>query len=611
MLMLPESDDIAARLERWVGSEALRAAAALPIADCLAELLQWLRHGRSVSWQKNYASLGRELHASFDAVGTAMRSEFGEVMPRVRDQFTGLGERADRTRRLEVADEVDALLRRCVSPSLRRAAWRDLVEAERSFENPDRISDAAQQFRAAIRGAGHPLGWEGLPFRAVLGDEARAVKSVTDPDEIPDRSDLGQSAGLTPDERVELCGELAGRPTRTGRCVAWLAFKGTRMNPGLLSLGPITLIEARWAVPNLTTSTDFEFKAELAKALDSRSDQLKKDLVADDDRVALARVDLGERPVTRATADAESLVTALVEIAAFRGGGRGWELFGWNTLLVDGRPSSSSVFSTDPLPPGVFDLDRTADELTAQGVKIVGALGSQGLPLHLREALRCVQEAREADDRSRVLLHSRAVEMVAGHFELNAGDLSSRIARFWPESRFQSSLREAVSLALDLLERSHDGRDLARRVRTPGPGVATFEIHFDVIREELEFIRAKAKGSHSAHHVMHVLDRLADPSACLSELQRFQKEASILESRRTRVRNALTHGNPATDPAVESAAEFGRYISAAAVGNALDSFADGSSFSDDLDSYLDQAQDRTEYLKAGVEYLEATDRSSE
>ena len=85
---------------------------------------------------------------------------------------------------------------------------------------------------------------------------------------------------------------------------------------------------------------------------------------------------------------------------------------------------------------------------------------------------------------------------------------------------------------------------------------------------------------------------------------RLDAGAELLANRLRRVRNALTHGNPATPTAIASVTGFAVYLADYALDRALDAFASGGSLEDRVRRDVASEADLRAELRAGVRYVD-------
>lgn len=600
-------DDLVRRLVPWTKPECQPTPASLTLADCLEEIGGWLRHPRDTSWARAFKSLTREVDASEDSVGPELAAALAPALRRFSSAVRALGASADAASRVEVAAEGDALLAVAVTPTARRAAWRDLVSAIRSDTSPEIRSARSRQLFALLRHAGVDVGWHRPSFQSVLLDSAYDIGFARGRDW--DDIDVGGRAGESASDRIALCEDIAGRMPDVGRCVVWLSYEDARIDQIVQELGPVMLTEARWAIPNAARADgqSFPFRDELARSDEMRIGLATDPMIADERRVVLARVDLGVRTRAGAMADARKIVETLVDVAAFHGSGARWTFHGWSILIVDGRQVMSSLGRADTPTGTIYDLDHTAAEITERGGRLAAAMASRPLPPELDEALRSRTAAANADARTKLIMSDRTVEMVASCARQSAARLASLVASTWPEARARGEIINAFEHALHEGEMSGRRTD-ANRVRkavTSAASPGRYTLDLEAMSQYVEDLLSLAVGSDQAERISTALRRLTDPAICAASLSHLDGERDLLSSRLRRVRNALMHGNPASPTATTSVTPFATYLAEYALDRALDAFTTGGSLEDRIDRDVESERQLRLELAAGVPYLQA------
>lgn len=92
-------------------------------------------------------------------------------------------------------------------------------------------------------------------------------------------------------------------------------------------------------------------------------------------------------------------------------------------------------------------------------------------------------------------------------------------------------------------------------------------------------LRDLCRVEHERGWITRLLRSLRDVPTYDALITEFQAEGQILGQRRTRVRNALVHGNPAQFAVVDSVREFAEFLGNTALVTALEAFTSQGDFS--------------------------------
>jgi hypothetical protein len=185
-----------------------------------------------------------------------------------------------------------------------------------------------------------------------------------------------------------------------------------------------------------------------------------------------------------------------------------------------------------------------------------------------------------------VLLFDSAFEHVVAFGQTTTDTLSKRISSLWPDAQQRNLMLWAIQSCLesrDLMRRRPDEAAVLEReiVTKSGHGRGTSLL---VAYRQLDRLVALAASPLQATAVGRTIGQLGDPKAYAAEDDRLRRDAELMINRQRRVRNALTHGNPATRHVVASVVDFSRFRTVVALRAGLDSFAEGVP----LETYLQE-----------------------
>ena len=240
-----------------------------------------------------------------------------------------------------------------------------------------------------------------------------------------------------------------------------------------------------------------------------------------------------------------------------------------------------------------FPDDHHGAQLTVEGLernaaKIADALASSELPIFLSAALEAqaaadlpfsrafaLRKPSEADRRAVVPLTDRVVQHVAAYAAMKPGDLFDLLISKWAYARWTTELQNAVLRCL-----LGGGPNSARTNELLGQLYASSSdrpwmlFAADHEQELLDLCRVE----HERAWIVRLLRSLHDLPTYEALIAEYKAEGGVLGRRRTRVRNALVHGNPAQFAVVDSVQEFAEFLSNSALGAALDAFTSQNDF---------------------------------
>jgi hypothetical protein len=562
-----------------------------------AEVCDWADRAPSSAWARrdNARSMRADVEAGLSVCGAAVQGQFQpsgvalmEALDRVAD-----GPPADRGADVAslgaVSHRANALLQ---SSPLRVAAWQDLADAARA-DRPDItvIEPRIALLNAMLVGAGVDPGERFRRLADVLSPSVATL--ARDPDAVP--------PGWTDAQRLDAAGALLREPAAKGHCVAWLTFAAARLPEVVLEMGPVTLFDADWCIPNALGPPwqEYPYRDELIRVIAYDHDPGKFDPNASPRHEVLARVDLGHRSPLGWMEEAAAQIRSVVGLVAIRTGAPSWRRAGFSCLVADGAVGTySSGPGDEPLvtEPDHYGMNGFADALADHRTELAGLLSSGPLPTDVAEALRLVGEAGQVDSRENALngtatiaeqtvivLQVAAMERLATYAGMDGGAFASELAADWALARYHQNLAWAVEHCLAGV--GGGGDPLFHRVVSfpSGRRRLSFVAAFDV-RDQLV---AACPGRFERARAETLLESIGDPDMASRLLTSFGAEVSVLKGRLSRCRNGLMHGNPVALESVQSVRDFLRFIVRAALDDTIRSVAEGRPVADLL-----QASDR-------------------
>lgn len=574
------------------------------------EIAVWAERAPLSAWdrKRNAESLLLDLRAARAECGLAVQSEIDATMQPILDALRGLsGRKSDRSAVVgQLNKAAQVLLVVLIDPAARMAAWSDLVDAGGAEPlDPALLTARVDLLMELIAGVGGYPGEVASDLVNIVWPSSAAV--LHDPDAAPE--------DWTDRQRVDAGTALVRESGQIGQCVVWVDFHEARIPGVVTELGRVTLFDAEWCIGNSIgpPDQDFQFKQELVEAWDLRSRDEPNDSAGSLGRQVIARVDLGERSTHRAVEDAEQTVAALNVIIPALTGAPGWQRGERSSIVLDGiRVQSGWGPPRGPWPePDYYGLNGFSDALDERR-DLFTRLLSQPLPVDVAEALRLINEAGQVDsrenelnrtatitDRSVIVLQVSALERLAVFSGLSSEDFGSRLAALWPDARYWSMVRHAVTNAVG--DRGGSGDELS--------GIYTYGKHGRKTNLRLAYQLRQplidgCKDRVVAAQAASLVSSLGDAPAAFGIIDALHDEATRLYERVLRCRNALVHGNPVSDSAVVSVRPFVRYMVDSALNMTLDILSSGSTLPEVLEANEHRAKADASELTQGHSYYD-------
>lgn len=577
----------------------------LALVDIVAEIAEWLEYFRQNAWARNRASLRRELEASINVLMPSLLDALEDNLRRFADAAAVVLElpHPDAAARHSAKLAGRVLLTVLQSPHVVEAAFDDLLVGLGSADSAG-LAVARSQMLSLIEHAGHDR-WALSRLQSVVADDALAVAEVQRAFGDKTRDDSAQpheAAGLTLEERVSLVRRYISAPPGEGRCVAWMSYTG-RLHTFVQQLGPVTIFDARWAVPNARTAEGQKFphRPEMIEVLRG----LPQDFPRDAD-VLLVRIDLGRRRRAQAMQHARDVAALVIGAAAILGDGLEWRLEGHEMLVVDGALNESSMFDPNADRYGtVWDSERTEIELSEVGAGLAMAVaGADIVPSSTADAVRSALEAAGADSRSKIVLEARVLEMVAASAGMTADELRAALLRLWPGATVGWEVHRSISAVLHRLKE----RDVVLAIQQWLRGGA-FRIDLGTAAEHLETLRKAVGEDPNDRWIGDGLALLSDSGRATSRFESADRECRLVAARLRRVRNAIVHGNPVSTPALRSVASLSDWLAKRALRYLVVSQSTGRAIRDQLERDHRHARQVAEHVESGDSYAASVLRS--
>ncbi|MGW4195595.1 hypothetical protein [Streptomyces sp. NPDC005004] len=562
----------------------------LPLTVIVEEVLEWLELASGVDAWKNSAnrvSLRQDLDESVGALGASLRAYIATSLTQFQIAFSRLinspspvlkqppGSRTDAVwtdvgtagkKLLEVLDDDEAA----------RVCWDDLVATAR-----DRTLEG-REYRPIAELLFDQLRRRGLGAEWIFRDLVSVIAFGRDPQDPP----IGQR-DVPLEKRLANARSHVGTRAVAEPIVVWLGYQGRA--PLNLSAGRVSFMNAHWAVPNAKPEgQSFEHKAELWELVQDGILFKVAELVDEKSDVdLLVRVDLGTTTAADAVDRAIRIIDTILDVSIHNAGGirphlaqygllRSGQASSWNFMV----PWGETGFTNDHYGAGI-----TAQAIEEHGPRIAAALAREDLPRFLAAAIEvqttanhpfsrdmAMRDPSEADVRSVIPLADRVVQHVAAYAALASRDLFGLLGERWPHARWLVDVRRAVHMCLlGGGNRSELVDALRHEWFANNPSHPWILFVADRSGDMLSLCRIESERA----WIRRMFSSVSDHAEYHALIDCYATEGAVLEKRRSRVRNALVHGNPAGFAIVESVRGYAEFLSGSALNLALDSYIEG------------------------------------
>jgi hypothetical protein len=165
------------------------------------------------------------------------------------------------------------------------------------------------------------------------------------------------------------------------------------------------------------------------------------------------------------------------------------------------------------------------------------------------------------------------VQHVAAHAALDPSDAFDRLAEGWPHARWLTDVQMAVHMCmLGGGQREELLNELTREWFASDPSRPWILFVADRAEDLLSLCRIESERA----WIARMLHSVSDFVAYRELIQEYTTGGGVLGARRSRVRNALVHGNPASFAVVESVREYAEFLSGNALHLGLESYVEGT-----------------------------------
>ena len=562
-----------------------RADAPYTLGEVVAELGGYAQAVTPSKWNSkivvnNRDSLRKEILAQSEAVGGRLGAFVAPLLDDLRDD-------ANREAVVAAAAKFGEVWH---SEMATADAFRDLCDAAKVFGTTSR---ALRKLSAIIASQVGPAAHSAFSLLSYAADAL-----VNTEEDLALWRDAQLPKPLTEEHRILMARDsLVAAPA--GRIVVWTVYYRALLSRMREVIGPMTFLQADWALPNAFDVELFDFpeRAELREIRDEVTwlDELCVAALKPENRLTLVRIDLGERQVVGAEEEARRRIEALISVAV-EAGGVSWQSADAAAVLVDGKVRSSSLGltlrDTQALEDDTYGMGGTADILSNVADQFGDALAKGPMPEHLVEALTSLREARMTDHRdvlfygarrvtprTATALEDHAIELFASVLRVPAADLATAVQR--REALSQADRRILGQLMAPFTEawsrKPYEGREeLKRKISkySRGGGLLVSVAKAVALQDD---IRALPMSELQRADLEDALAICTDPERERQFLEEMWRETELLRARHRRVRNAVNHGLPLHETTLNSIRNYAADTSRTALNIALTCFKNGGS----------------------------------
>lgn len=579
----------------------------LDLPSALEELTAWIEDdGEAGSvFATHWASLLADLQWAVDQCGQRATAALLADEPGLLDELQACRSilktvkgPPDLALRRRIAHAAQSLTRKMNDGELLGAAFEDVIESA-SAKEPLAY---AKLFTALCAEVGHDPRWFPSRVTSILADDAYAISAERGK---PERRQVGERAGSTPDERVSLIRRLLAEPPSRGEVVVWMRFANADLGwPPILDIGDsVKLFADQWLRAAIRNDLD-QLEPHAPEAMSEEAEHDIKLFVGDepgeeerDVSSVFIRILVSDSTAAQALRTARRTADAISGLATLYGTPpRLWELdnsYVVRTAESGGGPSFSAPPSREL---SVEDWTALRNDHTGRNLADVADKLGPHLPVadpaifHAATLLSWLRGARASAAAPRLLLCDRVVEQVSGWAGFGSPKaFSSEVLRgAWVIARVRNTVANAAFAAGRELGRLGH-KSLAKEFGDLGSAwggtvnLKRFLEVFDAVIDEL------GDTHHGVEQVQALAPRLRSSATSLRWLREMHQDYVRLEARRRRTRNSLIHGGPLAERTVEATVNFAEALAVHALADCIDGRL---SHKDLVDHFLEQRSRR-------------------
>lgn len=607
----PEMLALAARLQEIDKNQA--PPTTLGISAALAELAaaaSSAQAGKPMESSEDRKSLREDIARSIENLGARFREVARAALGQIQAELPRLPvllESPGAAQRLEGI--VESVRTECESSAAIEAAWADVVDAFFGDSPADLCEFRVLQLAELVERRGG--NWKSMhrTLRSILTNRLDSISAIVDR-ELPSRDEKAELAGLSVDERIEICRDLLSAQPERGVLTVWVGFQNAKLHKQHLAIGPVEFfpgqawpeaIEQGW--PHNDSEIKEEFEAEFLGLFFGEPPGLP---------FVLARVRLGQAHIGQGVERARRLARDLIRAAhpgsewrMMNGGAafvrdKGW----WGSPLQEEPPPHTDRFSPDfePTADGLEQIDAdTAERLKDGDPKLHSAIAD----------IDWAERVTALDDRAqRVALGIRLLERllptVPGEHWVAAA--THYLADAWCWLKMQTFVAEVAHNAVAVVEFPSPviGWSQPWRKRLLPHQGRTYRIEYaETIRALPELIELVPPFKLASRTVNELAARMESHETALAWKDELAQAFGRLIERAARQRNEILHGADTSTAVVESIEPFVGWLQTQLAQDALGAAEDRTSLAIRLEHRRGKVRGRWQDLAEGSDPTEA------
>ncbi|WP_433249008.1 hypothetical protein ACQPYK_01570 [Streptosporangium sp. CA-135522] len=562
--------------------------ATLTVCAAAAELHGWLGDSRAydpgnhkIALRSAIDDFTRSTKSALPAkVQDAIRAELRALQPELRSLHSDPA-----MSRTSALSALNVLIERLKSSDVLQAAWFDLwAKCRRLDSSAEAIAIRRDLFFELVRLAEHDLEHLLHDVDGLLSNDARTVQrvrvdlgDVVTSDALDEAPQVWETTDLSADERRDLVSRYLSLPVASRQHVLWLAYERAALH----SCTAVTVGNMAFFDSQIIPSEPQAIIAKLSQYGEqwTESDGLMAAEMPRGQGIVLVRVflpaDTYANPVRAARDQVEALVT-LGKFHADADQSRVWH------LLAGAQHQSPTHVRFQRITPssGFPDRQRSRDQQARVFKEMTAwATNHSKIPItevQLAEAIELLGWWRDALSQpalGRVTANVRVIEVAASRASTPkvvpwAEHLTMYMKPAWLVYQTRSELASTIYDAV--------GADMSQLPTTMWKqlqDIADKTVHYDGLdRVELvpnstrqavtELLALFPHHHQTSRRLSSLHQRLDDPAAFHKWHRELEAQWERLIDRLVRVRNAVTHGGPAANSAIESVAHFSGCLAA-------------------------------------------------
>jgi hypothetical protein len=549
----------------------------------LDELLVWIDDPRPFDDRMHVSgwdSAGRDLLDAVDGLGQHLKDAIAVHVATLRSLWRNdIG--GDSVQRQLLKTAALALRADLATADVAKAAWQDLqktcaqstrpsgtVAARRdAFWEVIRASDRnAEELSRSLTGVLTGSRVSALNMLVALGDVDPA---------IVDRLALRAAPDMPVPERLELVERFLVLPIESHAHVVWFAFRQAWLTSMVQSLPAVEFFDAQWLHGNLFD--DGPFRGQLPVELTQL--EHPEELPADKD-VVLARVDLGTGKVPDAIREAAQRVDTLLSMATF-GCAVPWQRLSGLIHVQDGRIVHQRAFWVLDQAESPHALDSTAAQLTRMAPRVAARIPiADPAAKEIIDALQWWRTGATSSAAESLLLNVRVIELVASRLGETwwTTYLEKYLKNLWIHDSILDVLFRVFWEALHqpvLSEMRDQQRSIFLEVTSSSLGQQKYSIS-KAAAHVTEMLAFTPPHSPLGRDLRTIQRRTANAKALQDWAKEMEYQWSASVHRLERVRNAVAHGGPFTDRAIQLVHPLSQRLSVWSLWEAVEAVIDGN-----------------------------------